>query len=63
MENEARFGVLSPHTMDLIDSNAKEFRHFRLDISSKIVRILSTFYERDYTDLVEMVMETGIRCS
>lgn len=62
MENEARFGVLSPHTTDLVDLDAKEFRHFWLDISSKIAMILSTFYERDYADLVEMVMETGIRC-
>jgi len=63
MEYEARFGVLSPYTTDLVDSDAKEFRHFRLDISPKIATILTTSWERDYADLVEMVMETEIRCS
>ncbi|KAH7835419.1 hypothetical protein Vadar_026019 [Vaccinium darrowii] len=50
VEYEARFGVLSPYTTDLVDSYVKGFRHLQFDISPKIAMILTTFWERDYAN-------------
>ncbi|KAH7854180.1 hypothetical protein Vadar_011106 [Vaccinium darrowii] len=57
-EYEARFAALSRYAPELVDTDAKRCRQFRLGLNPDVFKGLITFRERDYADLVDMARRT-----
>ncbi|KAH7851763.1 hypothetical protein Vadar_016257 [Vaccinium darrowii] len=57
-EYEARFAALSRYAPELVDTDAKRCRRFRLGLNPDVFKGLITFRERDYVDLVDMARKT-----
>ncbi|KAH7866352.1 hypothetical protein Vadar_019277 [Vaccinium darrowii] len=53
-EYEAKFAALSRYALEMVDTDAKRCRRFRLGLNPNVLKELVIFQERDYADLVEM---------
>ncbi|KAH7865515.1 hypothetical protein Vadar_007640 [Vaccinium darrowii] len=53
-EYEAKFAALSRYALEMVDTDAKRCRRFRLGLNPNVLKELVIFRERDYADLVEM---------
>ncbi|KAG5564198.1 hypothetical protein RHGRI_000407 [Rhododendron griersonianum] len=58
-EYEARFAELSEYAPELVDTEARKCKRFRLGLSSKVVPRLTTYETEDYAALVEMARKVG----
>ncbi|KAH7857114.1 hypothetical protein Vadar_009163 [Vaccinium darrowii] len=58
-EYEAKFHALSRYAPDLVDTDAKKCRRFRLGLDADVGAGLTSFRERDYADLVDMARKIG----
>ncbi|KAH7847302.1 hypothetical protein Vadar_024438 [Vaccinium darrowii] len=58
-EYEAKFNALSRYAPDLVDTDAKKCRRFRLGLDDDVGAGLTSYRERDYADLVDMARKIG----
>ncbi|KAF7150567.1 hypothetical protein RHSIM_Rhsim02G0129900 [Rhododendron simsii] len=58
-EYEARFAELSEYAPDMVDTEVKKCKRFRLGLSPKVLTKLITYETEDYAALVEMARKVG----